>query len=110
MGSLCQILLMGRKTTMSLPCPSADELSAFAVGNLPETAIARIADHVEVCQDCELRLQAFDSSSDGLVTSLKHLREPEEIENVAMPAELLPVIRKAVVASATGASTEISLD
>ena len=32
--------------TLPVTCPSTDELNAFAVGNLPEPAFVRVADHV----------------------------------------------------------------
>src|SRR5262249_31264609 len=103
-------VVRGGKTMPSLPCPSADELRAFAVGNVTETALARIAGHVEGCRDCEAQLQAFDSASDGLVASLRHLTEPRGHESVTPPPDLLPAARRAAASPANGSGSEISID
>jgi hypothetical protein len=93
----------------ALPCPSQDQLSAFAVGNLSAAAFAEVAGHVETCPDCEALLQEFDDHSDGLVTGLRHLKPPRENEPFAVPQDLLTVARQAATPD-TGASSQISVD
>jgi eukaryotic-like serine/threonine-protein kinase len=92
----------------ALPCPSADELTAFAVGNLSGTTFARIAGHVEGCGACETLLQSLDQFSDGLVAGLWHLKEPLEHEAGAVPPNLLALAQAA--ASGNGKSSELSID
>lgn len=92
------------------PCPSHDELSAFALGNLSGTAFARVADHVEACHDCEALLQAFDCFSDGLVTGLRHLKEPPEKEGPPLPQDLLTLARRVGTTRKGASSAEISID
>jgi tRNA A-37 threonylcarbamoyl transferase component Bud32 len=95
---------------ISLPCPSADELNAFAVGNLSGTAFARIVGHVEACRACEALLQVFDDSADGLITALKRLNEPGEKEELALPQDLLTVACEAGRAQAKDTFSEVSID
>jgi tRNA A-37 threonylcarbamoyl transferase component Bud32 len=90
----------------SPPCPSADELSAFAVGNLSGTAFARVAGHVEACRSCGKLLQGFDHFSDGLVAGLRHLQEAKE--TAAPPEELLAIARQAAASGAT--ASDLSID
>lgn len=94
----------------SPPCPSPDELSAFAVGNLPGTAVARIAGHLQTCTACAGVLQELDSVADGLVTSLRHLPEPAANESFALPQDLMTMVRRVAVSSAHGDSAELSID
>jgi eukaryotic-like serine/threonine-protein kinase len=89
-------------------CPSPMELRAFAVGNLSDTDIERIAGHVLECQSCECALQLLDGMTDQL---LRHLEEfsTEAKDAVPVPKALLQVARNA--ANSCGESdTDVSLD
>jgi tRNA A-37 threonylcarbamoyl transferase component Bud32 len=90
-----------------LACPNADELTAFAVGNLSGTTFARIAGHVEGCGACEAVLQSLDQFSDGLVTGLRHLKEPLDLEGGAVPPDLLA---RAQAAASGNGKPELSID
>jgi eukaryotic-like serine/threonine-protein kinase len=53
------------------PCPSRDELTAFAAGDLPRTAFERIARHAETCNRCGQTLDQLDGVTDPLVVGLR---------------------------------------
>ncbi|MCI0642023.1 MAG: protein kinase [Gemmataceae bacterium] len=88
----------------SSSCPNAEELRAFAIGDISEDAFAQIAGHVAGCSACEVSLQAFDTHADSLLTSLKHLPRPAGV--AGPPHELLT----AVFLAANGAAREITFD
>jgi WD40 repeat protein/Tfp pilus assembly protein PilF len=46
-------------------------LSAFVLGTLPETSLERIARHLDVCSECEARVQSLDQLSDPLIEGLQ---------------------------------------
>src|ERR1700730_3206459 len=94
----------------SLPCPSAEELKAFATGNLAGAEFASIAGHVETCSACESRLEAFDHETDVLVADLRQLQAQGEADALDMPRELLTIARQVAVPPANGTSSEISID
>src|SRR5262249_39069882 len=75
-------------------CPSREELAAFAVGDLPRQALARVAGHVEECPACETTLQTLDGLPDPLVAAL---RQPAPGDGTVdhVPAGLLSAARSA---------------
>jgi eukaryotic-like serine/threonine-protein kinase len=93
-------------------CPTADQLQAFAIGDLSEAVFARLAEHVAACPTCETALQAFDGYDDCLVSSLRHLKEAGAKER--NQEELMPQALMTVVHAADGAcgsvSPQISID
>ncbi len=52
-------------------CPDHEQLAAFALGRLPDTAFETTAAHVERCDACELRLRELDFEPDDLAGRLK---------------------------------------
>jgi serine/threonine protein kinase len=52
-------------------CPSAADLSGFALGTLPRAALERVAGHVEGCAACGEALQALDGLADPLLYGLR---------------------------------------
>ena len=52
-------------------CPTRDELAAFAVGSLTESALETIAGHVEDCIACDRVLQELDRLSDPVIAGLR---------------------------------------
>src|SRR5207302_6023850 len=93
-----------------LSCPRGDELKAFALGNLGAAAFDGIAGHVELCLDCQASLQAFDDHADGLVASLRDLKDPSDEEGSVLPEEMMTAARRVAVLPSNGASPEISID
>jgi tRNA A-37 threonylcarbamoyl transferase component Bud32 len=73
-------------------CPDRDELTRFAVGDLDEPTLARLAAHVEHCPRCETTLQALDADTDALVTALR--RPPGTLPEV--PPAVLTAARSAL--------------
>jgi serine/threonine protein kinase len=47
----------------AVPHPSAPELAAFALGKLPEAALAVIADHLEKCPACRKTIESVPADS-----------------------------------------------
>jgi tetratricopeptide (TPR) repeat protein len=59
-------------------CPSREELIAFHEGELPEPALNRVAEHIEVpCPRCVAALDKLEEQADSLLADL--LREPPPI-------------------------------
>ena len=73
-------------------CPSREDLSRFAVGDLAAMALARVAGHAEHCPDCESALLAMDDDADPLVTAL---RQPVPTDAAAVPPAMLAAARSA---------------
>ena len=55
------------------PCPSREQLRAFAVGNLPHDEIHAIAEHLPHCRACDHRLRRFDDREDQLVSAIQDI-------------------------------------
>jgi serine/threonine protein kinase len=53
-------------------CPSADQLSQFALGTLPEPALETIARHLDGCSACEAAVRALDQLSDPVLAAIRH--------------------------------------
>jgi hypothetical protein len=64
---------MGTSKPPFTPCPSGEDLKAFAVGDLGEAKLEEIAAHVAACPFCDASLQALDQYADGLLTDLHQL-------------------------------------
>jgi tRNA A-37 threonylcarbamoyl transferase component Bud32 len=90
-------------------CPSPAELRAFAVGDLGDTDIDRIAGHVLECEPCDRALRSLDGLTDGLLRSLGGL-SPEAQLSAPVPEPLLQVARNAGRSSGGVSSSEMSLD
>src|SRR6267378_8093832 len=81
--------------TMNPPrCPSPEELRAFAVGDLCDTDIDRIAGHVLDCEPCDRALRSLDEMTDGLLRSLNGF-SPNAQLSAPLPEALLRVARSA---------------
>jgi eukaryotic-like serine/threonine-protein kinase len=76
-----------------MKCPSREELSRFAVGDLDAIALARVAGHVERCAKCEATFQALEGHADALVTAL---RQPLSKGAVEVPQEFLTLAKSAL--------------
>ncbi len=56
-----------------MDCPTSDTLSAFLLGDLPETQLSEVAAHVSGCAACEEQACLLDSASDEIVECLRRL-------------------------------------
>jgi serine/threonine protein kinase len=93
------------------PCPDANELEAFAIGNLPPNTFVRLANHILTCNRCEELLTEFDCSRDGLLASLRHLPQSPSTDPPAPPKELLAAVRRQARGSRpNGAHADVALD
>ncbi len=92
-------------------CPKADELKAFAVGDLPEVKLEKIATHITDCQHCDSSLQELDEYADGLITELKFLN-PEQAadQTLNVPQKLVEVARSLRYNHGDGECSDVSLD
>src|SRR5262249_22190975 len=52
-------------------CPNADELAAFVLGALAETAVERVVQHLEACPACEARVRSLENLSDPVIAGLR---------------------------------------
>src|SRR5688572_18626163 len=90
-------------------CPSPAELRAFAVGDLGDADIDRVADHVLDCEACDLALRSLDGVTDGLLRGLNGL-SPDEPLSVPLPETLLRIAQSAGRSSCGGPRPDVSLD
>ncbi len=52
-------------------CPPKEDLLAFHLGTLPESAVDVLGDHLEECADCEATLERFEASDDPFLAALQ---------------------------------------
>jgi tRNA A-37 threonylcarbamoyl transferase component Bud32 len=96
--------------TMNPPrCPSAEELRAFAVGDLGDADIDRIARHVVDCDSCDRALRPLDGVADDLLRSLEGFG-PGALTDAPLPGTLLQVARRAGRSSGGETCPDVSLD
>jgi serine/threonine protein kinase/WD40 repeat protein/tetratricopeptide (TPR) repeat protein len=53
-------------------CPRPEELSAFVLGTLSESALEAIVRHLDHCSACEAAVNSLDQLSDPLLAGLRH--------------------------------------
>ncbi len=90
-------------------CPSANELEAFAIGDVSEAVLVRLSNHVLKCSSCEAQFRAFDQSSDGLLNALRRNNKPV-VEDATLPEELLTAARMAGSERSHEKKAETSID
>jgi WD40 repeat protein/serine/threonine protein kinase len=66
---------------MTHKCPPQEELRAFHLGVLPESAVDALGEHLEHCPDCEATLQHWEESDDPFYVAL---RQPVKDKNAAI--------------------------
>jgi serine/threonine protein kinase len=97
------------KPTTPQPCPSPAELRAFALGNLGDADIDRIACHVLDCEACHHALRSLDGITDILLKSLNGFGPDAEV-SAPVPEGLLQVARTARNSPCGDSRPEVSLD
>lgn len=60
-------------------CPPKEDLLAFHLGSLPDSAVDALADHLEQCPECEATLQRFEDSDDPFFIALRHPPAAEQL-------------------------------
>ena len=73
----------------SSDCPSQADLAEFAIGHVPRSRFARIAQHVQQCERCDATLRAMDGHSDSLLARLRQPSAGEPTTDDLVPAKLL---------------------
>src|SRR5262249_61379581 len=58
-------------TMTSVDCSSLAELKAFALGDLCESRLDAVAEHLEDCPRCEALLNGMDRSADTVVAAVR---------------------------------------
>jgi serine/threonine protein kinase len=66
-------------------CPTADELSAFQQGTLPEATLVALAGHLEHCPRCEAAARGLDASSDTVVQALRRAARGSPLSPLGAP-------------------------
>src|SRR5438874_111183 len=75
-------------------CPSPAQLRAFAVGDLGDADVDRIAGHVLGCGSCDRALRSLDGLTDGLLRSLNGFSR-DEPRTAPLPGPLLVIAQSA---------------
>jgi tetratricopeptide (TPR) repeat protein len=57
-------------------CPTPAELSAFNWGELSESQLEQVAEHLESCPECESAARALDGVADPVIAALQHAPSP----------------------------------
>jgi len=73
-----------------LACPSEQEICAFQLGDLPETALDQLAEHMESCPRCESIAQRLDARQDAILSAIR-LPQPRRKRARALGLALLVV-------------------
>jgi serine/threonine protein kinase len=74
-------------------CPSADELTGFVLGTLPEAGLDRIVRHLDGCPACEAAVKSLESASDPVLAALRH--SPSGLVDTEIPAAHLEAVGRA---------------
>jgi eukaryotic-like serine/threonine-protein kinase len=54
-------------------CPSQDTLSDFVLGKLPVAELGTVAEHLDVCTECEEKAGQLDGMADAIVLKLRRI-------------------------------------
>src|SRR5437868_64611 len=52
-------------------CPTPEQLRAFHLGDLPETSLDAIAEHIDRCPRCETLARQLDTQVDGMLKAIR---------------------------------------
>lgn len=97
------------ETTNPPRCPSQAELRAFALGDLGDEDVDRIADHILRCEPCDQALWSLDGLTDGLTRSLGGLGTNAD-RPAPLPEALLKLARSAWSWAGGDSCPDVSLD
>lgn len=92
-------------------CPTDEELQKFGTGRLSGDDVERIAEHMDECPECELRLGNFDDEPDDIVSGLRECRRSGTDSNVfSVPASVAEAVDCVATISRAGAGSSVSMD
>jgi serine/threonine protein kinase len=86
--------------------PSAEVLSDYVEGRLPERELATIATHIETCDGCQQTLSAQPRGVDPLLADLAHLESDEPFATEPELKAALANARRRTPADASAARTD----
>ena len=91
-------------------CPDAEELSRFAIGDLPSAALDDLAEHVERCEACRGALDELDDAGrtvdDRLLSGLRSAASLDPTAVAEVPAPLI----EAALAARRGVPSGVARD
>ena len=61
-------------------CPTAEQLSAFVMGKLPDGPLEAVAAHTSGCARCQRELQTRDAASDPLILQIRQPRQADPVD------------------------------
>jgi eukaryotic-like serine/threonine-protein kinase len=83
-----------------IDCPSLETLSAYALGDLPEPELTAVAEHVEVCPECEEQAGQLEIATDRVLSELRQMphprRETHRTESQAAGSGEIPALPAAL--------------
>jgi serine/threonine protein kinase/formylglycine-generating enzyme required for sulfatase activity len=78
-----------------IDCPSQDTLSDFVLGKLAVPELRTVAQHLDVCPECEQQTAELDGMADGVVSELRRipdltivLDDPAEVAQAQLPERI----------------------
>ena len=60
----------------AIACPSQEKLFAFMLGELPETELIDVAEHLDACARCDEQAGRLDRADDAILVGLKLIGDP----------------------------------
>ncbi len=81
-------------------CPSPDTLSDYVLGKIRVADLGTVAGHLEVCTECEQKIELLDGMTDDVVSELRRIRGADTIAGDS--TEVLSPSGGADMPSATG--------
>jgi len=99
---------------LNTPCPDQIELSAFAVGDLTDSRLERLAKHIDECRSCGIMVDEVSKDHEsGLVAELRAMDiQPADlkVENARHGLEVPETLLKAASDAANLSSIPVSFD
>ena len=74
--------------TASWPCPSQDDLAHFQRGEAPSGRIDELAEHLEICSNCQAALAQLSVAYDELLKELRRVDDIDWCEDASLVEEM----------------------
>jgi hypothetical protein len=74
--------------TATLPCPSQDDLAQFQRGEAPSGRIDELAEHLEICSDCQAALAQLSVACDELLKELRRVADIDWCDDSSLVNEM----------------------
>jgi len=97
-----------------IPCPDRFELDAFAAGDLANSRLEQMAEHIDACQACGVVVDSLSGRQDsGLVAELRSMDiQPTDLgsENSSHDYEVPETLFRAACSAAAAPTAPASFD